>query len=70
MTDPTTLAIAGFAMISVFMYLIMSKRMSAMNALILIPILFALGLGFYDAKLGKMMFDGVKKVALAGFLLA
>src|SRR5664279_6464285 len=69
MTDPTTLAIAGFAMISVFMYLIMSKRMSAMNALILIPILFALGLGFYDVRLGKMMFDGVKKVAPTGIMI-
>ena len=34
----TILAYAGFAMIIVFMYLIMSKRMSAMNALVLIPI--------------------------------
>ncbi|WP_263769236.1 CitMHS family transporter [Propionivibrio soli] len=69
MTDPTTLALAGFTMIIVFMYLIMSKRMSAMNALILIPIVFAIGLGFYDAKLGKMMFDGVKKVAPTGIMI-
>lgn len=65
----STLAIAGFAMITVFMYLIMSKRISAMNALILIPIIFAVGLGFYDAKLGKMMFDGVKKVAPTGIMI-
>jgi len=65
----TTLAYAGFSMISVFMYLIMSKRMTAMNALILIPILFAVSLGFYDAKLGKMMFDGVKKVAPTGIMI-
>lgn len=65
----TTLAIAGFSMITVFMYLIMSKRISAMNALILIPIIFAIGLGFYDAKLGKMMFDGVKKVAPTGIMI-
>ena len=63
MLSQTTLGIAGFAMILLFMYLIMSKRMSAMNALILIPIVFAVTLGFHDAKLGKMMFDGVKKVA-------
>jgi len=69
MNDPTTLAIAGFTMIIVFMYLIMSKRMSAMNALILIPIVFAVGLGFYDAKLGKMMIDGVKKVAPTGIMI-
>lgn len=69
MSDPTTLAIAGFTMIMVFMYLIMSKRMSAMNALILIPIVFAIGVGFYDAKLGKMMIDGVKKVAPTGIMI-
>jgi CitMHS family citrate-Mg2+:H+ or citrate-Ca2+:H+ symporter len=67
--DPSVLAIAGFSMIVVFMYLIMSKRMSAMNALILIPVVFALGLGFYDARLGKMMFDGVKKVAPTGIMI-
>jgi len=69
MTDVTTLAVAGFTMIIVFMYLIMSKRMSAMNALILIPIIFALGLSFYDAKLGKMMMEGVKKVAPTGIMI-
>ena len=69
MTDANTLAIAGFAMITVFMYLIMSKRMSAMNALILIPIIFAVGLGFHDAKLGKMMMDGVRKVAPTGIMI-
>ena len=69
MTDATTLAVAGFAMITLFMYLIMSKRMSAMNALILIPIVFAVGLGFHDAKLGKMMMDGVRKVAPTGIMI-
>jgi CitMHS family citrate-Mg2+:H+ or citrate-Ca2+:H+ symporter len=69
MHAPDTLAIAGFTMIVVFMCLIMSKRMSAMNALILIPIVFAVGLGFHDARLGKMMFDGVKKVAPTGIMI-
>ena len=69
MLSQTTLAVAGFTMILLFMYLIMSKRMSAMNALILIPIVFALALGFHDAKLGKMMFDGVKKVAPTGIMI-
>jgi CitMHS family citrate-Mg2+:H+ or citrate-Ca2+:H+ symporter len=63
------LAIAGFAMILLFMYLIMSKRMSAMNALVLIPIIFAVGLGFYDIKLGKMMMAGVVKVAPTGIMI-
>ena len=65
----TVLAYAGFAMIVLFMFLIMSKRMTAMNALVLIPIIFAVGLGFHDAKLGKMMFDGVKKVAPTGIMI-
>ena len=69
MLSQTTLGIAGFTMILLFMYLIMSKRMSAMNALILIPIVFAVALGFHDAKLGKMMFDGVKKVAPTGIMI-
>ena len=41
-----TLAILGFLMVVVFMYLIMSKRMSAMTALILIPLVFGVGMGF------------------------
>lgn len=65
----TVPACAGFAMITVFMYLIMSKRMTAMNALIIIPILFAVGLELYDAKLGKMMMDGVRKVAPTGIMI-
>ena len=31
--------------------------------------IFAVALGFYDAKLGKMMMDGVKKVAPTGVML-
>jgi CitMHS family citrate-Mg2+:H+ or citrate-Ca2+:H+ symporter len=69
MVSQTTLALAGFTMIVVFMYLIMSKRMSAMNALILIPIVVAVSLGFYDAKLGKMMMGGVVKVAPTGIMI-
>ncbi|EGO62319.1 CitMHS family transporter [Acetonema longum] len=64
-----TLAILGFTMIVVFMYLIMSKRMSAMTALMLIPILFALFITGFDAKLGKMMWDGVKQVAPTGIMI-
>ena len=40
------LALLGFAMVFVFMFLIMTKRMSALVALILIPITFALIGGF------------------------
>lgn len=65
----STLAIMGFLMIVVFMYLIMSKRMSAMVALMLIPVVFALGLGFAPS-IGKWAFDGVKKVAPTGIMIS
>ncbi len=62
------LALMGFLMVIVFMYLIMSKRMSAMVALILVPIVFAIILGF-SPHLGKWAFDGVKKVAPTGIMI-
>ncbi|MCX7781147.1 MAG: citrate:proton symporter [Negativicutes bacterium] len=65
----STLAIMGFFMIVVFMYLIMSKRMSAMVALMLVPVVFALGLGFAP-NIGKWAFDGVKKVAPTGIMIS
>jgi len=50
------------------MYLIMSKRMSAMVALMLVPVVFMLALGFAP-ELGKWAFDGVKKVAPTGIMI-
>ncbi|CAH0249777.1 Citrate transporter [Peribacillus sp. Bi96] len=54
------LSILGFMMIVVFMYLIMSKRLSALNALIIIPVIFALIGGFTD--LGPMMMKGIETI--------
>ena len=62
------LTILGFSMVICFMYLIMTKRMSALIALILIPILFALLGGFYQG-LGEMMLKGVKTLAPTGVML-
>ncbi len=62
------LAFLGFSMIVVFMFLIITKRMSAMVALVSIPILFALIGGFW-AGLGDMMMDGIKQVAPTGVML-
>lgn len=70
----------GLGMIICFMYLIMSRRMSPLVALTLIPVLFALlawSLGFYFDSLshiqlnglGEMMLDGVKKLAPTGIML-
>lgn len=62
------LALLGFSMIAVFMYLIITKRMSAMVALVTIPILFAL-LGGFWVGLGDMMLEGIKQVAPTGVML-
>ena len=74
------LTILGLGMILCFMYLIMSRRLSPLVALTLIPVLFALlayGLGFFfDSlshiqlnELGEMMLDGVQKLAPTGVML-
>ncbi|MEH7590971.1 citrate:proton symporter, partial [Priestia megaterium] len=55
------LTILGFSMMAVFLYLIMSKRLSAINALIIVPVVFALLGGFTD--LGPMMLKGVETIA-------
>ena len=62
------LTILAYLMIIVFMTLIMTKRLSAMIALILVPIVFALMAGF-GSELGPMMFDGIKKLAPTGVML-
>ncbi|WP_018664890.1 CitMHS family transporter [Heyndrickxia acidiproducens] len=62
------LAILGFLMIVVFMFLIMTKRMSAMIALMVIPIVFALIGGFWKG-IGKMALDGVASVAPTGIMI-
>jgi CitMHS family citrate-Mg2+:H+ or citrate-Ca2+:H+ symporter len=62
------LAFSGFLMVIVFMYLIMSKRLSAMTALMLVPMAFGLALGFGPG-LGAMSLDGIKKVAPTGIMI-
>jgi len=62
------LTILGFGMVITFMYLIMTKRLSPLVALTLVPIVFALLGGFY-AGLGPMMLDGIRKIAPTGILL-
>lgn len=62
------LAILGFLMIIVFMFLIMTKRLSAMIALMVIPIVFAIIGGFWKG-IGKMALDGVTSVAPTGIMI-
>ena len=58
----------AFAMVATFMTLIMTKRMSALIALILVPTAFAILSGF-AAGLGDMMMAGVKDLAPTGVML-
>ncbi|MEF2097338.1 citrate:proton symporter [Bacillus sp. CFBP9009] len=62
------LSILGFATIILFMFLVMSNRMSAFVAIIVSPIIFAI-LGGYGMELGPMMLEGIKLVAPTAVLL-
>jgi CitMHS family citrate-Mg2+:H+ or citrate-Ca2+:H+ symporter len=62
------LTVLAFSMIAVFMTLIMTKRMSVLTALVLVPIAFALLAGFRGES-GPMMLDGVKALAPTAIML-
>jgi len=62
------LTVLAYSMVVVFMALIMTKRLSAMVALILVPIVFGL-IGGFGLGLGPMMLDGIKKLAPTGVML-
>ncbi|MGO4328560.1 CitMHS family transporter [Cupriavidus sp. 2TAF22] len=62
------LTLLAYSMVIVFMALIMTKRLSAMVALILVPIVFGL-IGGFGMQLGPMMLDGIKKLAPTGVML-
>lgn len=61
------LTFLGFSMIVVFMYLIMSKRLSAFSALTVVPVIFALIAGFTD--LGPMMMKGLETIAPTAIMI-
>ena len=62
------LTLLAFAMVATFMFLIMTRRLSALIALILVPIAFAL-IGGFAAGLGPMMLDGIRTLAPTGVML-
>ncbi len=62
------LALLGFLMILVFMILIMTGRLSAMIALIIVPVVFAL-LGGFGREMGPMALEGIKSVAPTGIMI-
>lgn len=63
------LALLGFLTISVFLILIMTKRVSVITALVLVPLFFGFCAGFGVKELGEMMLAGIKQVAPTGILL-
>ncbi|MGW2181378.1 CitMHS family transporter [Streptomyces sp. NPDC001732] len=62
------LTILGFAMIATFLALIMTKKMSPIAALVLIPALFCVAVG-QGAKLGDYVIDGVGNLAPTAAML-
>ena len=62
------LTLLAFLMVATFMALIMTKRLSPLTALILVPIVFGALAGFAP-KLGPMMLDGIKTLAPTGVML-
>ncbi len=65
---PVDLTLLAYALIIVFMALIMTKRLSVLTALVVLPIVFAV-IGGFGPGIGKMMLDGVKAIAPTGVML-
>jgi len=61
-------AFLGFSMVILFMLLVMSRRMTAVPALVFVPLLFSFLAGT-GAETGAMMMDGVTKVATTAVML-
>jgi citrate-Mg2+:H+ or citrate-Ca2+:H+ symporter, CitMHS family len=66
--SPLGLTLMGYALIIVFMTLIMTRRLSPITALILVPVAFGVAAGF-GPSLGAMMISGVTKLAPTGVML-
>nr|WP_199805119.1 CitMHS family transporter [Fictibacillus sp. FJAT-27399] len=64
----TMLALLGFLMILTFMVLIMTKRLTAMIALMVVPVVFAL-IGGFGKDIGPMALEGIKSVAPTGIMI-
>jgi len=62
------LTFLAFAMVVVFMALIMTKRMSVLTALVIVPITFALLAGF-RREIGPMMLQGITALAPTAVML-
>lgn len=67
--EMVVLAFSGFAMIALFMTLIMTKRLTPLAALVLVPVATALLLGTPPAEIGDMAMEGIKALAPTGVML-
>ena len=63
------LSLLGFLTICVFLGLILTRRLSVLLSLILVPVLFALIGGFGPKEIGEMVLSGISQVAPTGILL-
>ena len=63
------LSLLGFLTICVFLGLILTRRLSVLLSLILVPVVFALIAGFGPKEVGEMLLGGIKQVAPTGILL-
>ena len=62
------LALLGFLTVGIFLVLIMTKRVSVIVSLILVPLVFAL-IGGFASEMGPMMLEGIQKVAPTGIMV-
>ncbi|WP_332631636.1 CitMHS family transporter [Halalkalibacter flavus] len=62
------LATLGFLTIAVFLFLILTKKVSVIVALIIVPLVFAL-IGGFGAEIGPLMLEGIQSVAPTGIML-
>lgn len=62
------LTVLAFSMVIAFMALIMTDRLSALIALIVVPVVFAT-LGGFASGIGPMMLDGIRTLAPTGVML-
>ena len=67
-SESDQLAGLGFGMVLTFMTLIMTRRLSPMLALMIVPALFAV-LGGFAGSMGPMMLEGVQHLAPTGIML-
>ncbi len=62
------ISLLGFTMMACFIFLIVTRKMSALLALIVVPLVFAL-IGGFAKELGSMILEGLSSVAPTGIML-